>query len=175
MSRNIPNLIPAPGHGRITLRFGYGPLKTEVVVHGGPFVDAPNGHMHTVNLREEATHLPADQYFPIKDFSVPNVFLTEEQLQKMLEKLLEDGQIYAGCAGGIGRTGLVLALLASVSGVEDPVLFVRENFHPHAVETSEQKHFVDTFPAEDVQRLRQQANREGVKQAILRPFRSLFR
>ena len=40
--------------------------------------------------------------------------------------------------GGWGRTGLFLALLAKVCGVENPVTYVRENYSPRAVETTDQ-------------------------------------
>lgn len=162
------------GDGHITLSFGYGPFKTNVKVHGGPFRAAPFEVMHTVNLREEQPHGKANQFFPIKDFGVPRMFYTGDHLRRMVESALQDGEIYVGCAGGTGRTGLVLALLARVAGVSDPVRFVRDTYKSHAVETAEQERFVQGFHGDEVQEIRRHANREGMKQAILRPFRGLF-
>ena len=50
-----------------------------------------------------------------------------------------------GCMGGIGRTGLMLALLAKSFGEEDPVRYVRATYYSHAVETAAQKQFIAEF------------------------------
>ena len=50
-----------------------------------------------------------------------------------------------GCMGGIGRTGLMLSLLAKAFGVEDPVAYVRKHYYSHAVETKEQRQFIADF------------------------------
>lgn len=53
-------------------------------------------------------------------------------------------RVEVACAGGIGRTGTALACLVVLDGVEaaDAVAFVREHYHPHAVETPWQRRFV---------------------------------
>lgn len=54
------------------------------------------------------------------------------------------------CAGGRGRTGTALACLAILDGVPpaEAVAFVREHYHPRAVETPWQRRFVEHFTAE---------------------------
>ena len=51
------------------------------------------------------------------------------------------------CSGGRGRTGTVLACLAILDGVPAPqaVRYVREHYHPRAVETPWQRRFVARF------------------------------
>lgn len=48
------------------------------------------------------------------------------------------------CGGGVGRTGSAMSLLAVMSGVapDDAVAWVRENYHPRAVETRRQRQWV---------------------------------
>ena len=53
-------------------------------------------------------------------------------------------RVEVACAGGRGRTGTALALLAVLSGVgpDDAVAWVREHYHPKAVETRPQRRWV---------------------------------
>lgn len=55
--------------------------------------------------------------------------------------------VEVGCIGGHGRTGTVLACMASLAGVpwDECVAWVKENYCPKAVETAEQEWFVDFF------------------------------
>lgn len=122
------------------------PMGNGKHIFGGSFFDAPppgqNGLM-TINLMAEA-NLPCDARFPIKDYSVPS---NQEQLAKLFEQMLESGKdVYVGCHGGIGRTGLFMASLLRYLGHEDPIGEVRRLHHPHAVETQEQADFVLNFP-----------------------------
>jgi hypothetical protein len=59
-------------------------------------------------------------------------------------------RVEVACGGGRGRTGTALACLAVLDGVPaaDAVTFVREHYHPRAVETQWQRRFVRRFPAE---------------------------
>ncbi|MFI5041101.1 MAG: protein-tyrosine phosphatase family protein [Acidimicrobiales bacterium] len=52
-----------------------------------------------------------------------------------------------GCYGGVGRTGTVLGCLAILAGVvpADAVAWVRNHYHPSAVETPEQERLVARF------------------------------
>lgn len=53
------------------------------------------------------------------------------------------------CFGGVGRTGTALACAAVLDGVrgEEAVAFVREQYHPNAVEAPWQRRFVRRFEA----------------------------
>ncbi|MFJ3792581.1 protein-tyrosine phosphatase family protein [Kitasatospora sp. NPDC090091] len=59
----------------------------------------------------------------------------------------ERQRVEVGCAGGRGRTGTALACLAVLDGVPagEAVAYVREHYHPHAVETPWQRRFVERF------------------------------
>jgi hypothetical protein len=58
-------------------------------------------------------------------------------------------RVEIACHGGRGRTGTALACVAILDGVAaaDAVAFVREHYHPRAVETPWQRRFVRQFPA----------------------------
>ena len=54
------------------------------------------------------------------------------------------------CYGGIGRTGTVhgcLTVVAGIQSADDAVAWVREQYHPSAVETPEQREMVARFAA----------------------------
>ncbi|GAA3539591.1 protein-tyrosine phosphatase family protein [Amycolatopsis ultiminotia] len=55
--------------------------------------------------------------------------------------------VEVACHGGVGRTGTVLACLATLGGLgpEEAVVWVRENHHKHAVETPWQRRWVRWF------------------------------
>jgi protein-tyrosine phosphatase len=54
-----------------------------------------------------------------------------------------------GCYGGLGRTGTVLACLATLTGLTatDAVAWVRAHYHPAAIETAAQEELVQRFAA----------------------------
>jgi hypothetical protein len=56
-------------------------------------------------------------------------------------------RVEVGCAGGLGRTGTVLACMAVLAGVPsaEAVPWVREHYRPEAVETPEQAAWVEWF------------------------------
>jgi len=58
-------------------------------------------------------------------------------------------RVEVACVGGRGRTGTALACLAVLDGVPagDAVAFVREHYHPRAVETPWQRRYVARFPS----------------------------
>jgi protein-tyrosine phosphatase len=85
------------------------------------------------------------------DFRLPR---DPAYLRTVLEELLEharDGRAELACGGGRGRTGTALACLAILDGVPSSraVRWVRENYHPRAVETPWQKRFVRDWPCDD--------------------------
>ena len=57
-------------------------------------------------------------------------------------------RVEIACGGGRGRTGTALACVAVLDGVPPgkAVAFVREHYHPRAVETPWQRRFVARFP-----------------------------
>lgn len=56
-------------------------------------------------------------------------------------------RVEVGCGGGLGRTGTALACLAVIDGVpaREAVAYVRERYHPRAVETPWQRRYIARF------------------------------
>jgi hypothetical protein len=56
-------------------------------------------------------------------------------------------RVEIGCQGGRGRTGTALACLAVIDGVPacQAVAFVREHYHPRAIETPWQRRYISRF------------------------------
>lgn len=115
-------------------------------LYGGSFFNSPlSDDFITINLMKEAP-LKCDWYLPIRDFSVPTLDQVEE-MEDIFEDLLSSNKPgYVGCYGGIGRTGLFMSCLLRYMGHPDPIAEVRAQYHPHAVETSHQREFVEQFP-----------------------------
>jgi protein-tyrosine phosphatase len=112
-------------------------------VFGGPYIERILAYKG-VNLAAEITK-PADVRLAIEDFSIPAVPALNKALDKTVDLIIAGHPVYAGCMGGRGRTGLFLAILAKTFGVKDPVQYVRTNYFSHAVETQEQKSFVESY------------------------------
>jgi hypothetical protein len=53
-------------------------------------------------------------------------------------------RVEVACHGGVGRTGTALAAIAVMAGIPstEAVAWVRERYHPHAVETPRQRRWV---------------------------------
>lgn len=86
--------------------------------------------------------------FPIPDYGVPQVGLDVwETLANDIATLMEQGtNVYIGCTGGHGRTGLAVSIIAGLLRsditLDDPVTWLREVYCDNAVETSEQIQYV---------------------------------
>ena len=82
------------------------------------------------------------------DFGLPTEKETAaRQITFAFERAKNGERVEIGCIGGLGRTGTVLACMAILSGVsaDQAVEWVRSNYDPHAVETSEQAEWVLWF------------------------------
>ncbi len=60
-------------------------------------------------------------------------------------------RVEVACAGGHGRTGTALACVAILDGIpnSDAVAYVREHYHPRAVETPSQRRYVARWQPRD--------------------------
>lgn len=109
-------------------------------VFGGPYMERPV-LMAGVKLAAEI-RMACDVSIPTEDFQTPDLGALIEGLGKTIDLLVAGKPVYVGCMGGRGRTGLFLASLAKLWGIQSPVLYVRKNYFSQAVETQEQFRFV---------------------------------
>jgi hypothetical protein len=82
------------------------------------------------------------------DFGLPRTPATAAaQITAAFARARRGERVEIGCAGGLGRTGTVLACMATLAGVPAPdaVAWVREHYDAAAVETSEQEEWVRWF------------------------------
>lgn len=82
------------------------------------------------------------------DFGLPaSPKCAAKQIKNAFGRAQSGQHIEIGCIGGVGRTGTVLACMAVLSGVlpEDAVTWVRDHYHPGAVETEAQEAWVKWF------------------------------
>lgn len=139
------------GNGSIPIRVGN---LINTTVYGGAYRQIPPGFWG-VKMAAEIDH-PHKVSVPTRDFCVPNTQDLQQGLVKALMAMINNEDVYVGCMGGIGRTGLFLAALAKIQmeyrkvkhrpgGGDNPVLYVRKHFIPHAVETTEQVSFIETL------------------------------
>lgn len=112
-------------------------------VAGGPYMRMPRGFVG-VKMAEEID-APCEVDLPVRDFCIPSHEAAAKALCEVVGLVVRGKPLYVGCMGGIGRTGLMLALLAKAWGIENPVQFVRSAYYGHAVETKEQQQFIQDF------------------------------
>lgn len=122
----------------------------EFAVYGGSYYFKPDD---AIGIRMAAEiDRPAEAVVPVRDMSIPGRETYPALYGALLAALYElskGRKVYVGCMGGIGRTGLFMALLARLAGIPHPVAYVRANYTFLAVETPEQERFVrefDLFP-----------------------------
>jgi hypothetical protein len=112
-------------------------------VFGGRYIDKPVGMLGVKMAMEIKKWAAID--IPTRDYDVPPVDVMTRGLREGV-KLIADGEpLYVGCMGGVGRTGLYMAILAKAWGVKDPVKYVRDQYYSHAVETKQQMEYVENF------------------------------
>src|SRR5829696_2586660 len=85
------------------------------------------------------------------DFGVPRDGETAAaQIRAAFARAQAGERVEVGCAGGLGRTGTVLACMAVLAGMPAAaaVEWVRKNYDPRAVETAEQEQWLAWFATE---------------------------
>lgn len=135
--------------------------KIKDLIWGGPYFDRPR-NMLGVKMAEEID-LMCHIDIPTKDFGVPSMLTMTHGVNEAVACLSQGKELYVGCMGGIGRTGLFMACMLktaherkwgstwrrffrrwfepNISYVEE----VRKQYHPYAVETEQQRDFVRRF------------------------------
>ncbi len=84
-----------------------------------------------------------------EDFGLPaDPQRAAAQIRAAFARAQAGERVEVGCAGGLGRTGTVLACMAVLAGVpsDAAVAWVRSNYDERAVETVEQEDWVRSFP-----------------------------
>ena len=157
MSKPTKSTVFSGANGTITFNPGWRYAWQQFTIHGGPFPKyeaSKSGNTFGVNLRAEARH-PCDLHLPIKDFGNPDG--PPEKVAAAITLTIHAAMLglhgYVGCAGGWGRTGLFLSLVAKALGEDAPVEFVRRTYGLNAVETRGQEQYVAHF---DVEALRKE-------------------
>ena len=141
LNRDTNTVVRIQTMGSLVLPFGFAQRR----VYAGPYLHKP-AHMIGINLAAES-NAKSHMHVPIRDFGVPlSVLLVDKAVIETLNLLVDDAApVYVGCRGGIGRTGMFLALLAKTLGVALPISFVRANYLSDAVETSAQGKYIDGY------------------------------
>lgn len=138
--RDAKNDLPEEkdeGHGNLTiLNEGSG---YQFRVYGGSFFNRPET-LYGVKLAPEI-NLPYNYKLDINDYSVPSLTNLVCAVNAIITEAERHGEVYIGCYGGFGRTGLVIsAVLMACSRCtkEAAVEEVRSYIHPHCVEVPAQ-------------------------------------
>ncbi len=82
-----------------------------------------------------------------QDFGVPDRDELTASLERLLARARDGDLVEVGCLGGHGRTGTALACLAVLTGAppDGAVDWIRANYCPDAVETPDQRAFVESY------------------------------
>ena len=140
----------------MTMPKGYMPLTVggrTVFIFGGPYMAKPPG-MFGIKMAREIK-APCDVNIPTEDFKTPAIADARLGLLKIIPELVKGTQMYAGCMGGIGRTGLILGLLVRLTAPNEKIdarAYVRKYYLGHAIETADQEAYVRDFPLSDLRR-----------------------
>lgn len=137
---------PAP-RGAITLSLD----GREVTITGGPFDSMPEGARGLCLEPRSARVAEAEWRLDVADFGAPDPAALRAALEAMMASMRASpgDAFHVGCRAGLGRTGMALACLAAMAGIEDPIAWVRAHYDPGAVETAEQAAMVARFARRD--------------------------
>lgn len=123
--------------------------------YGGRFMEysPKERRLAGVKMAAEINH-QHEVSIPTEDFSIPSDKDMNIGMIKALEMVAMGNDLYAGCMGGIGRTGLFMGILCKTlidyhqgtyMGYTDPVTMVRAIYKAHAIETKQQQDYVRGF------------------------------
>ncbi|WP_456473118.1 protein-tyrosine phosphatase family protein [Methanocaldococcus sp.] len=78
----------------------------------------------------------------VEDRKPPTVEQMDIILDYITSTVKKGKKVIVGCIGGKGRTGTVLAVWCGLNGIDNPIEYIREVYHPEVVETRSQEKFV---------------------------------
>jgi hypothetical protein len=122
--------------------------------HGTPDGPRPEYGLYLGTSRLQAAHRDQltwpHQWIDWPDFLLPRDF--EEacaRIRALHDRALTGQRVEVACAGGIGRTGTVIACLAVLAGLSpaQAVTWTRDAYHRRAVETPWQRRWIARFAA----------------------------
>ncbi|WP_307821405.1 protein-tyrosine phosphatase family protein [Micromonospora humidisoli] len=125
-------------------------LPSGATVRGRRVADAVSPADFALILAPGPTPLWAHRRIRWPDFWVPTDRADAlDAFREALRRAHAGDRVEAACRGGIGRTGTTLAALAILDGVpaHDAVRWVRERYHPKAVETPWQRAWLRRLPS----------------------------
>jgi hypothetical protein len=137
----------APGPGVVELPDG-ARLRGRGLRNGpapGPY---PEWRLYLLARRPAETPWPS-RWLRWPDFWLPLSAQEARSAFEQAHRLAAEGlRVEVACGGGRGRTGTALACIAQLGGLtaEEAIAWVRECYHPHAVETPWQRWYVRRFP-----------------------------
>lgn len=116
----------------------------EVTITGGPFDSLPDGARGLCLEPRSARAAEAEWRLDIPDFGVPDPAALRAVLDELMAAMRArpGDAFHVGCRAGLGRTGMALACLAAMAGIEDPIAWLRAHYDPRAVETPAQEAMV---------------------------------
>lgn len=126
--------------------WGAGLVVTLMERHEFALLRVPDLNVRVTAHRMDWAHLPIpDQGVPGGDFAEAWPHVRAE----LLSHLHSGGRVVLHCRGGLGRTGLVAAILLIEAGMsaDEAILTVRR-LRPRAIETEEQARFVRDWSAQ---------------------------
>lgn len=148
-------------NGGFEVRF---PLGIVLQFYGSPFRKAGMvDDAFTVKCASEQPG-PADVVIPCEDFGVPTHADMLRGVDRAINAAFDGEPVFAGCAGGIGRTGTFLSVVIKALNVDPTpynktgkskvgyVNMIRAIYLGHAVETAKQEQLIDTIEVSDIRK-----------------------
>ncbi|MBC7637477.1 MAG: tyrosine-protein phosphatase [Acetobacteraceae bacterium] len=129
--------------GAVTLRL----LGRNRIIQGGPFDDFQPPAIGVCLEVRSLRVAEAALVLPVVDYGAPDAAELTAALRDVLALMATnpDLPVYIGCRAGIGRTGMMIAALAKLAGIANPIAWVRAHYHPDAVETSDQHAVIEAL------------------------------
>ncbi|MBW6399948.1 hypothetical protein KPL78_18960 [Roseomonas sp. HJA6] len=129
--------------GAVTLLVDGQPVR----ITGGPFDALPDGARGLCLEARSQRAAEAEWHLDVPDFGVPDPEALRAVLMAMLAAMRArpDDAYHIGCKAGLGRTGMAMACLAAMTGIAEPLRWVRRTYDPGAVETPAQEALVARF------------------------------
>jgi hypothetical protein len=156
-ARKLNGPIAAGLNGAFAVEF---PMGIALIFGGAPFRMADMTHLGRVGYPTYrvkcATEVPgdADDEVPCQDYSVPRELDLLNAVERAIQAAFQGRAVFAGCYGGIGRTGVFMATVLKVlmPDMMDYVGLTRNLYLRGTIETEEQMELVDEIEVDALRR-----------------------